>query len=63
MRDLPPLMVKLKAFSTIFTEEDIKGILAESYSDASSEIDFETFLGVIHDTALSFLHLLILYQN
>ncbi|XP_031286531.1 fimbrin-1-like [Pistacia vera] len=42
--DLPPLMVKLKAFSTMFTEEDIKGILAESYPDTSDEIGFEAFL-------------------
>ncbi|KAH7544458.1 hypothetical protein JRO89_XS15G0169700 [Xanthoceras sorbifolium] len=42
--DLPLLMVKLKAFSTMFTEEDIKGILAESYADTSDEIDFEAFL-------------------
>lgn len=42
--DLPPLMAKLKAFSTMFTEEDIKGILAESYADPGDEIDFEAFL-------------------
>lgn len=46
MADLPPLMAKLKAFSTMFTEEDIKGILAESYADPGDEIDFETFLRV-----------------
>ncbi|KAH9652116.1 fimbrin-1 [Citrus sinensis] len=42
--DLPPVMAKLKAFSTMFTEEDIKGILAESYAGAGDEIDFEAFL-------------------
>lgn len=42
--DLPPVMAKLKAFSTMFTEEDIKGILAESYADTGDEIDFEAFL-------------------
>lgn len=42
--DLPPLMAKLKAFSTMFTEEDIKGILAELHADTSAEIDFEAFL-------------------
>lgn len=46
MADLPPLMAKLKAFSTMFTEEDIKGILAESYADPGDEIDFEAFLRV-----------------
>lgn len=44
--DLPPLMAKLKAFSTMFTEEDIKGILAELHADTSAEIDFEAFLRV-----------------
>lgn len=44
--DLPPLMAKLKAFSSTFKEEDIKGILAESYADSSIEIDFESFLRV-----------------
>lgn len=44
--DLSPLMAKLKAFSTMYTEEDIKGILAESYSDMDTEIDFEAFLRV-----------------
>ncbi|XP_022753073.1 fimbrin-1-like isoform X1 [Durio zibethinus] len=44
--DLPPLMVKLKAFSTMLTEDEIRQILSESYSDMSNEIDFETFLRV-----------------
>ncbi|XWS09729.1 hypothetical protein CRYUN_Cryun39dG0014300 [Craigia yunnanensis] len=44
--DLPHLMVKLKAFSTMFTEDEIKQKLGESYSDVSNEIDFETFLRV-----------------
>ncbi|WRX28197.1 Calponin homology domain - like 10 [Theobroma cacao] len=44
--DLPSLMVKLKAFSTMLTEDEIRQILDESYSDMSNEIDFETFLRV-----------------
>ncbi|XP_021287497.1 fimbrin-1-like [Herrania umbratica] len=44
--DLPSLMVKLKAFSSMFTEDEIRQILGESYSDISNEIDFETFLRV-----------------
>ncbi|XP_012461317.1 fimbrin-1 isoform X1 [Gossypium raimondii] len=44
--DLPPLMVKLKAFSALLTEDEIRLILGESYGDMSSEIDFETFLRV-----------------
>ncbi|XVF70769.1 hypothetical protein PTKIN_Ptkin11bG0188900 [Pterospermum kingtungense] len=44
--DLPALMVKLKAFSTMFTEDEIRKILSESYSDMNDEIDFETFLRV-----------------
>ncbi|KAJ8766591.1 hypothetical protein K2173_023838 [Erythroxylum novogranatense] len=42
--DLPSLMAKLKAFSSMFNEEEITGILSESFSDLSSDIDFEGFL-------------------
>lgn len=42
--DLPPLMVKLKAFSEMFNEEEIRNILGESGSDVNEEIDFESFL-------------------
>ncbi|KAF3648244.1 Fimbrin-3 [Capsicum annuum] len=42
--DLPPLMVKLKAFNEMFNEEEIWNILGESGSDANDEIDFENFL-------------------
>ncbi|XP_050223937.1 fimbrin-1-like [Mercurialis annua] len=42
--ELPSLMVKLKAFSSAFNEEEIKGILSESFSDLTSEIDFDGFL-------------------
>ncbi|PSR85277.1 Fimbrin-1 like [Actinidia chinensis var. chinensis] len=42
--DLPPLMVKLKAFSETFKEEEIKEILDESDSHMDNEIDFEGFL-------------------
>lgn len=44
--DLPPLMVKLKAFNSLFKEEEITGILSESYPDLSNEIEFEDFLRV-----------------
>ncbi|KAE8734932.1 Fimbrin-3 [Hibiscus syriacus] len=46
VEDLPPLMMKLKAFSTLLTEDEIRQILGESYTDMSTEIDFETFLRV-----------------
>ncbi|KAE8725466.1 Fimbrin-3 [Hibiscus syriacus] len=46
VEDLPPLMVKLKAFSALFTEDEVRQILGESYTDMSTEIDFETFLRV-----------------
>ncbi|CAK9165472.1 unnamed protein product [Ilex paraguariensis] len=42
--DLPPLMAKLKAFSEMFNEDEIRRILDESDSDKSTEIDFEGFL-------------------
>ncbi|GMJ05056.1 fimbrin 1, ARABIDOPSIS THALIANA FIMBRIN 1 [Hibiscus trionum] len=46
VEDLPPLMVKLKAFSALLTEDEIRQILGESYTDMSTEIDFEAFLRV-----------------
>ncbi|KAM1116730.1 hypothetical protein TB2_007096 [Malus domestica] len=42
--DLPPLMVKLKAFREMYSEEEIRGILSALDSDFSDEIDFESFL-------------------
>ncbi|KAL9366868.1 hypothetical protein Peur_038067 [Populus x canadensis] len=42
--DMPPLMVKLNAFNSMFNEEEIAGILNESHADLSNEIDFEAFL-------------------
>lgn len=44
VRDLPPLMIKLKTFSEMFTEEEIKAIVGESGSDVEDEVDFEAFL-------------------
>ncbi|KAF2303805.1 hypothetical protein GH714_023501 [Hevea brasiliensis] len=44
VEDLPPFMVKLKAFNSMFNEEEIRGILSESFPDVSNEIDFEGFL-------------------
>lgn len=41
--DLPPLMLKLKGFHEIFTEDDVKAILGESCNQRD-EIDFESFL-------------------
>ncbi|OVA09239.1 Calponin homology domain [Macleaya cordata] len=42
--DLPPMVVNLKGLHAMFTEEEIIGILRESTSDLSEEIDFEAFL-------------------
>lgn len=44
VRDLPPLMIKLKTFSEMFTEEEIRAIVGESGSDVEDEVDFEAFL-------------------
>lgn len=46
MGDLPALFVKLKAFSEMFSEDEIKAVLEESCKDISEEIDFESFLRV-----------------
>ncbi|PON38713.1 Dystrophin [Parasponia andersonii] len=44
--DLPPLMVKLKAFKEMYSEDEIRGILGDQGSDFNNEIDFEGFLRV-----------------
>ncbi|GAB2279838.1 fimbrin, variant 3 [Dionaea muscipula] len=44
VEDLPGILVKLRAFSQKFKEEDIRATLDELTSDPSNEIDFESFL-------------------
>lgn len=46
MGDLPPIFKKLKAFAELFTQDEIKAVLAESYQNMDEEIDFESFLRV-----------------
>ncbi|KAK6286900.1 PREDICTED: fimbrin-5 [Theobroma cacao] len=47
--DLPPVFAKLKAFSEMFNEDEIKTILGESNNDMGEEIDFEAFLRAFLD--------------
>ncbi|CAI8587144.1 unnamed protein product [Vicia faba] len=42
--DLPSVFKKLKAFAELFTEDEIKDVLGESYQNMDDEIDFESFL-------------------
>ncbi|CAK8576372.1 unnamed protein product [Lathyrus sativus] len=42
--DLPHVFNKLKAFFELFTDDEIKDVLAESYQNMDDEIDFESFL-------------------
>ncbi|KAJ7960297.1 putative Fimbrin [Quillaja saponaria] len=42
--DLPAVFAKLKAFSELFSEDEVKAILGESLKDSDEEIDFESFL-------------------
>ncbi|XP_020083168.1 fimbrin-4-like isoform X1 [Ananas comosus] len=44
VKDLPPLMAKLKGLNDVLTAEEIGTILGESYQDDSQEIEFESFL-------------------
>lgn len=46
VKDLPPLMAKLKGLKDVLTEEEIDAILGEIYSGNTQEIEFETFLRV-----------------
>lgn len=56
MGDLPSVFKKLKAFSELFTEDEIKEALGESYQNMDDEIDFESFLRV--SLFCSFFHVL-----
>ncbi|KAK4793181.1 hypothetical protein SAY86_023616 [Trapa natans] len=42
--DLPPIFAKLKSFSEMFTEDEIKAVMLESDTKLDDEIDFESFL-------------------
>ncbi|GLT46264.1 hypothetical protein SLA2020_200340 [Shorea laevis] len=42
--ELPQVFAKLKPFSEMFNEDEIKAIIRESSSNMSEEIDFEAFL-------------------
>lgn len=44
--DLPSLMMKLKAFIDMYSEDEIRGILNESGNDFPTDVDFEAFLMV-----------------
>lgn len=44
--DLPPLFAKLKAFSEMFKEDEIKAIMGESHTNMEDEVDFESYLRV-----------------
>ncbi|XP_061344104.1 fimbrin-5 [Gastrolobium bilobum] len=44
VQNLPSVFKKLKAFSELFNEDEIKDIMAESYQNMDEEIDFESFL-------------------
>lgn len=44
--DLPSLMMKLKAFIDMYSEDEIRGILNESRNDFTTNVDFEAFLMV-----------------
>ncbi|XP_074272972.1 fimbrin-4-like [Silene latifolia] len=42
--DLPPVLAKLKGITGLYTEDDIRAALEDSYPDNTHEIDFESFL-------------------
>ncbi|KAG6481792.1 fimbrin-5-like [Zingiber officinale] len=44
IKELPPMMEKLKGLNDMVTEQTIAEMLAESYPDTGLEIDFESFL-------------------
>ncbi|KAL9241163.1 hypothetical protein vseg_015305 [Gypsophila vaccaria] len=42
--DLPPVLAKLKGIIGLYTEDDLRAALEDSYPDRTHEIDFESFL-------------------
>ncbi|XP_074298705.1 fimbrin-5-like [Silene latifolia] len=42
--DLPPVLAKLKGITGLYTEDDLRDALEDSYPDNTHEIDFESFL-------------------
>lgn len=44
--DLSSLMMKLKAFVDMYSEDEIRGILNDSGNDFANDVDFEDFLKV-----------------
>lgn len=44
--DLSSLMMKLKAFVDMYSEDEIRGVLNESGNDFANDVDFEEFLKV-----------------
>lgn len=46
-------MMKLKAFTEMFSEDAIRGILGESGTDFTNDVDFEAFLRVSNFMALT----------
>lgn len=42
--DLPPVLAKLKGINGLYTEDEVRGALEDSYPDVTHEIDYESFL-------------------
>ncbi|KNA14791.1 hypothetical protein SOVF_104310 [Spinacia oleracea] len=48
IRQLPPAYAKIKGINGMYTENELRAALEDTYSDLTHEIDFESFLRV-HD--------------
>ncbi|XP_071715350.1 fimbrin-5 [Rutidosis leptorrhynchoides] len=46
VQDLPPVLAKLKPFNEVSSEDDVRNMLSDSYSNQAKELDFEAFLRV-----------------
>lgn len=46
LADLSAVMLQLKNFNELFTEQEVKAILSESDLSMDQEIDYESFLQV-----------------
>ncbi|XP_071689043.1 fimbrin-5-like [Rutidosis leptorrhynchoides] len=46
IQDLPPVLAKLKPFNEVSSEDDVRNMLSDSYSNHAKHLDFEAFLRV-----------------
>nr|CAB3450203.1 unnamed protein product [Digitaria exilis] len=57
IKDLPPVMEKLRGIHEVLSEEEVSRFLSETYPDMNQPIEFEPFLKSIHKYSINLHHL------